>query len=147
MGCGLENPVWYVPEGKAKRIFLRNLSSRLLANGKQGGAKRGQRPPQNLKRAVSVDMQKCPGVLETEGWWGRGARWLPGPLSPPPCCRIQVRQMVVHGSLGIAEPRDKCCPLLPPPSTFLRAPPHPLPNAIHQKTNSSCYPPAVFLFS
>lgn len=116
-----------------------------LANGKEGGGKRGPGPPQTLKRLSLCGFAKMSrSLILLAGVAGKG---LPGPLYLPlgktasdageadswPC------------SPGIYGQQCKRGSLLPACSELLRALPHPLPNTVNQKTGS--FPvPAVLLF-
>lgn len=95
-----------------------------------------------------MDLPKCPGVrpinrgLAGGMVLGRDVTWA---FVPASLLEMQVRQMTGPALLGIHRRQWQPSSLLPAPSTFLRALPHPLASAVHQQTDSLPVP-AVLSF-
>lgn len=94
--------------GKGKKNFPQKLykyfSSRLLTNGEKGGAKRGQSPPQNMKRALCAfaktsrnHKERAGGTEGSSGYLG----FVPASLLNTSLPLLPVRQMVVHAILDL----------------------------------------------
>lgn len=115
-----------------------------LAIGKEGGAKRGHGPPQTLKRLSICGFAKMSGSLSNKQRTGGGVvlgrdvtwAFVPASLLEASLPVMQVRQMAGPALLGMRRGQWQPSSLLPAPSTFLRALPHPLPSAVHQQTDS-----------
>lgn len=126
-----------------------------LAIGKEGGAKSGHGPPQTLKRLSICGFAKCPGVrpinrgLAGGMVLGRDVTWafVPASLLEASLPLMQVRQMAGPVLLGIRRRQWQPSSLLPAPSTFLRALPHPLPSAVHQQTDPLPSPAVLSVLS